>query len=325
LARLSHTTIVATLAFALSPLQPSAEELTKEKSLAIERAKEPASPVPRSPSQGGSDASAVLREAPGLLSESEPNDVPADADLVPQDVSLILGAINRAEDVDYFVLSVASGARGFFSVDATDGTLANGDSYLEVRAPDGVSILEADDDDGPRNLSSGIAGLQFPSAGLYYLRVKTLGSSLDPYVLTVSVHAGAAQAEVEPNDTPFEANAALGLVSGRLTPADADSFSFSALVGDLIMVGVDPDPNRSGSSMDPLLELFDPSGNLVVEQDLNAAGQPEFINLSGAPEDGVYSVRVRSPENGTGDYLLSLRVQSLEVPAELIEFEAAAG
>ncbi len=84
--------------------------------------------------------------------------------------ALVVGAgpqfhsLHIAGDVDWFSLSLAEG--GAVAV-FTDSDRC--DTVLELYAPDGVTLLD-EDDDGGRNLSSWI-GLTAPETGVYYGRV----------------------------------------------------------------------------------------------------------------------------------------------------------
>jgi hypothetical protein len=298
--------------------------LTKEESLAFEAGKENAtgSPAPRS---SGLRQAMQLRAGSTVLYESEPNNQPAEANLAPAAVHAVVAAVSPIGDVDYIAVSLPAGVRGFLSIDGTDGTLANGDSILEVRAADGLTVVESDDDNGPVNLSSGIAGIRLQNGGLSYIRVAALGSSLDPYLLFFSFEPDSPAAEVEPNDSLPNANALDGLISGTLGPGDSDWFAFPALVGDLILLAVDPNPDRLGSDLDPALAIYDPAGNLLRNQDVNGRGQPEFLNLILAPVDGVYTARLGNTVSATGSYLLSIEAVRLPLPVELLDFQALPG
>ena len=300
-----------------------ADELDKQHSLAIEAAKQESAPAATA---GPSGLESEIRSGPrsSVANESEPNDQPSSADVISPAISVAAGSISPSGDVDYYSITVAPESRAFISIDGTDATLANGDSFLEIRAADGLTVLESDDDDGPVNLSSGIAGARLSAGGIYYVRVAALGSGLDPYFLFLNVVRNNPADESEPNDSAAAANPAEDLNAGTLGAGDNDWFRFEALAGDLILIAVDPNPDRLGSTLDPSLEIYSPTGGLIGTQDINGAGQPEFTNLALAPTDGTYTVRLRSAAGG-GSYLMSIQARRFLVPVELLDFQASPG
>ena len=320
-----RTLSTVALAAFLTASGAAAAELSKPESLALEANKR--SPAAVSPAARSSELEINVRTSrnSSVFYESESNNQPSSANLIPAGALIAVGSISPSGDVDYFAVSVPSGSRGFLSIDGTDGTLANGDSTLELRAADGLTVLESDDDSGPINLSSGIAGVRLTAGGQYYLRVAALGSSLDPYLLLLSFEPDSPVGEAEPNDSSSGANVLDGLIAGALGAGDSDWFAFPALVGDLVLLALDPDPQRIGSSLDAMLEIYDPTGNLLRAQDLNGRGEPEFINLALAPADGIYRARLSSADGSSGSYLVSIRAHRFQVPVELLDFLATPG
>jgi uncharacterized protein (TIGR03437 family) len=135
---------------------------------------------------------------------------------------------------------------------------------------------------------------------------------------TASASAQAADAsEIEPNNSPTEANA-LDLISSRqtvtgaITPAsDADYFSFNAPAGARLWASVDTGGTQisGATSRDSILTLFGPDGTTVIEEDnddgigngcddtneSSAASTIAGRTLSAA---GVYYLRVRASGSG---------------------------
>lgn len=136
---------------------------------------------------------------------------------------------------------------------------------------------------------------------------------------TANASAQAADAaEVEPNNSPAEANA-LDLtalrqtVAGAITPAaDADYFSFNAPAGARVWASVDTGgtQNAGATSRDSVLTLFGPDGTTVIEEDnddgigngndgtseSSLASTIAGRTLSAA---GVYYLRVRASGSGS--------------------------
>ncbi len=155
-------------------------------------------------------------------------------------------------DVDFYSFTAAAGDRVY---GATMNSFSAGspDTLLEVRASDGTTVLESDDEDGGLNgNASNIAGLVLPTAGTYFIRVApfgtTLAGTIRPYDLYVRVLSGAPTAETEPNNNGApgpQATAGNGWMSGAITPlTDNDTFAVPANAGDTIAVILDVDPER---------------------------------------------------------------------------------
>lgn len=139
-----------------------------------------------------------------------------------------------------FTPSGAAGDRIYAAVMTSFSANGSTDSELTLLASDGVTVLEADNDDGSfGSLSSSIAGAVIPSAGNYYLKVShATGSQLRPYDLWVQIQSGSPVAEVEPNDSsPFQVLPTSGWVSGALSSAsDNDFFSLTLNAGDAVFL-----------------------------------------------------------------------------------------
>lgn len=259
---------------------------------------------------------------PGTDVEIEPNDTPASATLLQLDGSGpargIGAAIGAAADVDYYKLAATAGDRLWISVDTGRSSGAppfSRDSALSVYAPDGTTLLEADDDDGTGNglgatvetqEASIVAGLPVPATGTYVIRVtaKSPTALISPYTLLIGRSHGSSP-EQEPNDDPASVPPLGGnwIYDGSLSgPGDVDYYRADLLVG-LPFVAVDGDPERDGVGTDVVLDLVDPfpphSQHLRADSS-GAVGSPA------PPAEGLLDqshtqrlVRVTGPAAGT--------------------------
>jgi uncharacterized repeat protein (TIGR01451 family) len=253
---------------------------------------------------------------------SSTNNTPANANAF---VCGIEGSI-PANDVDFFSIGTpASGSRVFA---LADGVAANLNDY-DLRVTGTTDTLEYDhqDNDAPFGpIAPNIAGTPLGGAAAY-LRVNWRGfSSAEPYRLYAAVQppSAGATAEVEPNNSIAAATSGANLYfSGALSgPTDVDIFSFTASAGDLIHLGLDPDPTRTNSPFDGALSLLDAGGvTLLVVNDANAvssttsgAGSLAATTPNSPAESLVYRARSGGTDyarvaysSGTaGDYLLSI-------------------
>jgi hypothetical protein len=157
----------------------------------------------------------------------------------------------------------------------------------------------------------------------------------EPYRLytTIQPPIDSASAETEPNDGFGTADSSLngyylGNLPGPAPSSDVDFYSFAALAGELVHIGLDGDPLRDLTPINPKLELLDMDGTTVLREinDGSAASSdcvacesldavtpfsPGEGLVYRIPADGTYYVRVSignvSPlADGAGDYLLSI-------------------
>ncbi len=263
--------------------------------------------------------------------ESEPNDAPGTAD--PRACPLT-GSINPVGDVDFFALGApTSGSRVFAMV---DGVAANSSDFdLRVTtATDTREYDDADDDVPFGGLAPNVEGA-VTTGGETFLRVnhRSTSSAVEPYRLHAAVQPAfaAAAPESEPNDTLASANFdASHYHRGALaTTADVDIFRFAANAGDLILVGLDADPQRNATPVNAALALLDAAGTtLLAVNDPNATSNttpgtgsltattpnsPGEAIVYRARTSGNYYARVSAL--APGDYLLSVAIDCRVYPA----------
>ena len=229
-------------------------------------------------------------------------------------------------DVDFFSLgALEAGARVFALL---DGVAANATDF-DLRVTNTADTLEYDHQDNDAlfgGLSPNLAGTPFGGASAYLRLNYRTTSSADPYRLYAAVQPPSAGAtpEVEPNNSIAAATPGASLYfSGVLGgTSDVDIFSFAAVAGDLIHVGLDLDPTRENTPFNGSLSLLDASGALlVVVNDANAissvtSGTGSLTSTSpNSPADsltyrarsgGTYYAKVEYSSGTPGDYLLSI-------------------
>jgi thrombospondin type 3 repeat protein/uncharacterized protein DUF11/slime mold repeat-containing protein len=264
--------------------------------------------------------------------ETEPNATPATANAF---VCGEEGSLSPANEADFFALPGIpnAGSRVFAMTDSISSN--NGDYILRVTTS--TDTLEFDDDgnDTPFNaLASNTSGT--PLTGVSsYLRVNPFSTTAlsEPYRLYAAVQPAPATAtpEVEPNGTTAQASSgANNYFSGAFSAAsDTDIFAFTANAGDLILIGLDGDPLRNNTPVNPTLALLDNAGvTLVTVADGGSTSNttPGTGNLtSGTPNSPGEAIAWRARYTGTyyarataasaGDYLLSVATNCKVGPA----------
>ncbi|ODU42528.1 MAG: hypothetical protein ABS96_27485 [Lysobacteraceae bacterium SCN 69-123] len=282
---------------------------------------------PGAPSNGS-----TLRAAPALLGmgydgEVEPNNSSASASPLAGRQGVVRAKLWPAADIDFFAIEAQAGDRLYAGVMTSASAGSGSDSLLRVIAPDGTTVIEADDNDGTfAATSSGLAGTTLASAGTYYLQVSSPSATatVRPYELHYRLQAGTPTPEVEPNDTPATATPlpASGWVSGARGVAAAteqDWYSLSLNAGDTVFLSLDLDPERDNVQWDGRLGfgLFgDASNQILVANDAstgsvtNPLSESMFITVK---EAGTYFAFVDSASAAVGGptatYQLSVTVQ----------------
>lgn len=287
-----------------------------------------AAPPLSAPAAPALDAPLVPAEPAGLdlWGEVEPNDTAAQAVALPSNAAA-LGNIFPAGDVDYFGVTAEAGDRLYAAGMTSFSASGNADLTLQVIAGDGTTVLETDLDDGTfRTNAASAAGTPLGEAGTYYIKVSGSGSNtVRPYHLHVRVQSGGPTAELEPNDSPANAQPlpASGWVTGTTSStADSDWYALALQAGDTIFASLNLDPERDGLQWNGQLGLglF---GNYVLlanDTSTGSGGNPlseaHFITVRQA---GTYYVQVSAAPAGVtfGAYHLSVSIQPRAAPATI--------
>ncbi len=290
----------------------------------------------------GSGACATSNPAPTIINEVEPNGTAPTAQVLSgsENCFIVQGAVTPAGDLDFYRLNnVPAGARAWFYTD-TGGTLVAGDrdSFIEIFAADGTTIIEADDDDGTGNggdgttesgFASSIAGRTLTAGGTYYFRVRGFGTApgtsvVNPYRMFLVITNTAAVPEVEPNGTAATANTLVtaaqptGIASGSISSAaEVDFYSVAATAGNILFISMDGDPTRTGvNTLDGVVSLIAPDGTTVLiaaDSGFGGANNSEAFDFN-ISTTGTYFVRVAgfSTESGRAYNLMVSACQGVQ-------------
>jgi serine protease Do len=79
-----------------------------------------------------------------------------------------------------------------------------------------------------------------------------------------------------------------------------DQWTFDGSRGDWVRI------NMRSSNMDTYLELYDPFGNLLAQDDDSGDGTNARIYVDSLPFNGVYTIVARGFDGDTGSYQLQL-------------------
>ncbi len=264
----------------------------------------------------------------GYVGEVEPNGTPGTASPLGGSNVVVRANIVPNGDVDWYSFSANAGDRVYAALMTSFSANASTDSQLRLFQPDGITLIEFDDDDGSLGgLSSSIAGAIIPSAGTYLFQVNHFSATnqLRPYELHFRLQSGSPTPEVEANDTPATANPlpANGWVSGARNPAAAteqDWYSFTAAAGDTVFLSLNLDPERDNVQWNGRLgiALFGDANNQILVVDdasvgsaANPLSEAMFFTVKSA---GTYFAFVDSATAATGGptatYDLSVSIHS---------------
>ncbi|MFH1748709.1 MAG: proprotein convertase P-domain-containing protein [Planctomycetota bacterium] len=225
------------------------------------------------------------------ISEVEPNDDPIAAS--PLFVPLNGGQLAGPLDEDWYAVEGLTGDRVYAWVNNGGSANSTLDTDLGFYGPDGVTLIEFDDEDGdgyssPLNdlhylystTSAVIAGGRLVADGTHYLRVtdQSVTGTVHRYRFHVGVEPATRNplVECEPNDF-FAAADLTGkhYYAGAIaTDGDSDFYAFEATVGDRVFVALDGDPERDADgSLAPAddpnafagkLVVYDPAGDILI-------------------------------------------------------------
>lgn len=192
------------------------------------------------------------------------------------------------------------------------------DTFLELRDSNGAILAE--NDDGPDGTNSVISNVALPADDTYTVIARSLtddaGGSYEITLKPVKVTSGGG---VLTPEKPVQAS---------LSPGQTDTWTFDAAADTFVTVKVD------SVQADTYLELFDPEGNLLTQDDDSGGNLNAAILDYPVSQEGQYQVAVRAsrPETDEGGvYEISLLVaDDLATSGQLesgqtVERELAAG
>ncbi len=266
-------------------------------------------------------SSSATKATFGQASEVEPNDTFGTATAVPGG-DYGTGDISPAGDVDFW--SVAGAAVGdlVFAQTDTGESTTTPDTTLTVRAADGSTLIEFDDDDGGP-LESAVAGAPVPQAGAVFFEIHEFGDNalITPYHLTaVVVDPASAVAESEPNDdAPSATPVTAPMMTAAVPTGDVDFFSFPATAGDRVCVIMDDDPDNDGGPTATLIQILDTDGSTtILDGDNGATADANAAGTVVVAATGTYYLRVAvGAGSDDSDYSFVVVVDGGEIPVEL--------
>ncbi|MCG8404847.1 MAG: hypothetical protein MI923_06585 [Phycisphaerales bacterium] len=240
---------------------------------------------------------------PTCLEESEPNDTPGEANPIRWG-EFGQGAVDPMADGDFWRGTGEVGDLVFAFVDTQHSTMGT-DSFLEIFAADGATLIEDDDNNGPGSISV-VAGAVLPQSGDVFFRVSEDGANdvITRYDLhQVIVDPADSAHELEANDTPATANGIPAVITtATVTGADVDFFKFRAVVGSQLVVIMDDDPDKDGDLIDTELDILDTDGASILDAgDDNAVGNGNGAGAVSAPSTGTFFVSVSDGGGGGVD------------------------
>lgn len=260
-----------------------------------------------------------------LDEEEEPNGAPGTATPLSATEGRIEGNIRPNGDVDYYSFAAPSAGRLYAATQTTSSANGEIDSVIDVLGSDGATVLENDDNDGSfSSLSSSIAGVNLPSAGVYFIRVRHASAALQlrPYFLYFAFRNVAPLAETgAANNTPATAQplGSASEVNGAVSPAaDVDFYSMALSAGDTVFMSLNIDPERDNvqwngrlgfglfGSGSPSLVLV--SNDTRIGSAANPLSEEFFFTVKDA---GTFFAYVDEPAAGGGagnTYTLSITV-----------------
>jgi subtilisin family serine protease len=195
---------------------------------------------------------------------------------------------------DFYGLDLVAGQRATFALKATDVTA------FMLTLTDGTNDLAAAAG-GATNVDRAIVDFTVSATGRYYLRIDS--TAVCDYTLVVGVQG---VFDLEPNDRLADAQPLVGAgtAAGAIQAAgDLDCYQFLASGGELVTLWTTTS-SEDASLLDPVLSLYNSSGQLLVSSD-NDAGDGRNALLQFRPaQSGTYIVCVSGARSSSGQYLL---------------------
>jgi len=230
---------------------------------------------------------------PGTVTESEPNNSPAQANVLTPPVT-VSGTIAPAGDVDFFAVDARRGQQLVIDVDARSLTPPSPlDTVVTLFDSTGRQLAENDDAQGS---TDSLLRFTIPADGRYIFRVRSFDGKGGPdyvYRATVTLTGAAGPQEAEPNDQFAQANRLMPdtPLRGTLDPAgDADVFFFDSERGRTATITVRARTLTPPSPALIKIELF--FGAVKLEEAVATDTRDPSLTFSTLPLFGRYFVRL---------------------------------
>ena len=234
---------------------------------------------------------------------------------IPHDVADKDGVIQTAADADWFKVGLAANVTYVVSVKADeDSTTLDPlrDPFLAIRNAQGERVAFNDDIAGSFD-----AMLYFTPeiSGIYYVEA-TSAFKYDTGAYSVNIDVAPADdfgdALTDPN--PGSLTLSSYMQGGLQKPGDSDIFQVTLTGGQNYSFDVEGISSSKGNLADPLLRIFDTSGNLVRVADDGGLGTNSLAYFAPS-KTGVYKLQVSSGiEDAIGSY--QVKVTASNLPAD---------
>jgi len=261
----------------------------------------------------------------GAADAYEDDDTFGAANAIPTDGSAQTHNVHDAGDHDWVIFAASSGNT---CIVETSNLGSWSDTFLDLYAADGTTLL-ASNDDGGVGLASRIV-YAIVSSGNHYARVRhynsnTFGPGTD---YDLAVVCGTGLDSYEPDNTYTQASPITTNGSAQThnfhVPGDQDWVSFPASTS---VLGYAIETSNLGFGSDTYMELYDTDGTtLIASDDDGGVGLASRIDWA-PPVDGTYYVKVRhfssSASGPDTNYDLSVTaLVALSAPAGTVELTA---
>jgi photosystem II stability/assembly factor-like uncharacterized protein len=276
--------------------------------------------VNKATGDAGTYAIHVSLQSPSVHNDTEPNDIPSQALLLPLDQTLQghLGYFRNQffDDKDYWKVTLQQD--GYLTVnvmmDSLDeqGNRINFD--LDLYDADSTSTIAWDQSDNDRNLKAS----RWLMPGIYFIRVNKAGGEAGTYEIHATVQSPSALNDIEPNDVPSQAmvlpfdqtkeghlgyfrNQKFDYIDYWKVTLPHDGF----LMVDAKMDSLDEQGNRINFDLD--LYDADSTSNIAWDQSDN----DRHLNASRWLMSGVYFIRVSKAAGEAGTYEIRAQLKPM--------------
>lgn len=212
------------------------------------------------------------------------------------------GTISPKSDKDTYYFNGTAGQLLTLTMNKASGS--NLDSFVEIFYPDNSSTRIAYNDDDGGNYNSLIRDFRLSQTGRYKVVASSYSQrTTGAYSLTVALRNG------DTDDNRTLGNG--GSLSGTINPNnDQDTYYFDGTAGQRLTLSM----NRTSGGLDPWLDLYDPNGTKIKDDDDSGEGNNSLISNFTLPRTGRYRIVAHSYHNGSnGGYSIRLSLQSASI------------
>ena len=218
-----------------------------------------------------------------------------------------LGRLGTSADVDFYRFTASRGR-------ATLALTSLGGGAVDLELLDASGAVAATGTAGPANVSEAIANFPIPAGGTYFVRVT--GAANADYSLVVTSNAAF---DLEDNSSMGAAQdltgarGALGAIDQPSATAGSDWYRLDVTGASNTLrarTATPADgPGQFGNTLNPRIELYDPSGNPLASGAALPDGRNENLTFVGGA--GTYYLRVFGEAGSTGEYFLGFNANTV--------------